>query len=57
MISTTEQTETALETKATQKATAGARRANVAPAKGEGGEEGHPEEESAQKRAKRRPGG
>src|ERR1700689_613247 len=34
---TTEQTETAPETKATKKATAGARRANVAPAKGKAG--------------------
>ena len=33
MISTTEQTETAPETKASKKAAAGARRANVAPAK------------------------
>jgi hypothetical protein len=34
---TTEQTETAPETKATKKATAGARRANVTPAKGKAG--------------------
>jgi hypothetical protein len=34
MISTAEQTETAPETKASKKATAGARRANVTPAKG-----------------------
>jgi hypothetical protein len=37
MISTTEQTETAPETKATKKASAGARRANVAPAKAKAG--------------------
>ena len=37
MTSTIEQTETAPETKATKKATAGARRANVAPAKAKAG--------------------
>jgi hypothetical protein len=37
MISTTEQTETAPETKAAKKATGGARRASVAPAKGKVG--------------------
>jgi hypothetical protein len=37
MISTTEQTETAPETKAARKATAGARRANVTPAKAKAG--------------------
>ena len=42
MISTTEQTETAPEAKATKKASAGARRANVAPAKGKAGKKATP---------------
>jgi hypothetical protein len=57
MTSTTEQTETAPETKATKKASRGARRANVAPTKGKVSKKGHAEEESAPERAKRRPGG
>jgi hypothetical protein len=55
MTSTIETTETAPVTKATKKAAAGARRAKVAPAKPKPGKEGHPEEEGATKRAKRRP--
>ena len=39
---TTEQTETAPETKATKKATAGARRANVAPTKAKSGKKATP---------------
>jgi len=54
---TTEQTETAPETKATKKAAAGARRANVAPAKAKAGKKGQPEKEGAPERAKRRPRG
>jgi hypothetical protein len=42
MISTAEQTETAPETKAIKKAAAGARRANVAPAKGKAGKKAAP---------------
>ena len=42
MISTAEQTETAPKTKASKKATAGARRANVAPAKGKAGKKAAP---------------
>ncbi len=42
MTSTTEQTETAPETKATKKATRGARRANVASAKGKVGKKATP---------------
>ena len=42
MISTTEQTETAPETKASKKAAAGARRANVTPAKGKAGKKATP---------------
>jgi hypothetical protein len=42
MISTAEQTETAPETKASKKAAAGARRANVAPAKGKAGKKAAP---------------
>jgi hypothetical protein len=46
MISTTEQTETAPETKATKKATAGARRANVAPAKRKAGKKATPKKKA-----------
>lgn len=42
MISTVEQTETAPETKATKKANASARRANVAPTKGKAGKKATP---------------
>jgi Protein of unknown function (DUF3489) len=42
MTSTTEQTETAPEAKAAKKATRGARRANVAPAKGKAGKKATP---------------
>jgi hypothetical protein len=42
MISTAEQTETEPETKASKKATAGARRANVTPAKGKAGKKAAP---------------
>lgn len=42
MTSTAEQTETAPETKPTKKATRGARRANVAPAKGKAGKKATP---------------
>ena len=46
MISSTEQTETAPETKATKKAAAGARRANVAPAKGKAGKKATPKKKA-----------
>jgi hypothetical protein len=46
MISTTEQTETAPETKAAKKATGGARRANVAPAKGKAGKKATPKKKA-----------
>ena len=49
---TTEQTETAPETKATKKATAGARRANVAPAKGKAGKKATPAKKAPTGRAK-----
>ena len=55
MAATTEQTETAPETKATQKATRGARRANVAPAKGKAGKKATPKKK-AHKSAKKAPG-
>ena len=42
----TEQTETAPETKATKKAAAGARRANVAPAKGKVGKKANPKKKA-----------
>jgi hypothetical protein len=43
---TTEQTETAAETKATKKAATGARRANVAPAKGKSGKKATPKKKA-----------
>ena len=43
---TTEQTETAPETKATKKAAIGARRANVAPAKGKSGKKATPKKKA-----------
>jgi hypothetical protein len=43
---TTEQTETAPETKATKKATAGARRANLAPAKAKAGKKATPKKKT-----------
>ena len=43
---TTEQTETAPETKATKKATAGTRRANVAPAKAKAGKKAAPKKKA-----------
>jgi len=46
MISTVEQTETAPETKATKKTTAGARRANVAPVKAKPGKKATPEKKA-----------
>jgi len=46
MISTTEQTETAPETKATKKAARGARRANVSPAKGKAGKKASPKKKA-----------
>ena len=46
MTSTTEQTETAPETKASKKAAAGARRANVAPAKGKAGKKVSPKKKA-----------
>jgi hypothetical protein len=46
MTSTTEQTETAPETKATKKATAGARRAKVAPAKAKAGKRATPKKKA-----------
>jgi hypothetical protein len=46
MISTIEQTETAPEAKATKKATTGARRANVAPAKGKAGKKATPKKKA-----------
>jgi hypothetical protein len=46
MTSTTEQTETAPETKATKKAAAGARRANSAPAKGKAGKKAAPKKKA-----------
>jgi hypothetical protein len=46
MISTIEQIETAPEAKATKKATAGARRANVAPAKGKAGKKASPKKKA-----------
>jgi hypothetical protein len=46
MISTTEQMETAPETKAAKKTTAGARRANVAPAKAKAGKKATPKKKA-----------
>ena len=46
MTSTSEQTETAPETKATKKATLGARRANVAPAKSKAGKKATPKKKA-----------
>jgi hypothetical protein len=43
---TTEQTETAPETKATKKASAGARRANVAPVRGKSGKKATPKKKA-----------
>jgi hypothetical protein len=52
MTSTTEQTETAPETKATKKAARGARRANVAPAKGKAGKKATPKKKKAPRSAR-----
>jgi hypothetical protein len=46
MISTTEQTEMAPQPKATKKASAGARRANIAPAKGKAGKKAIPKKKA-----------
>jgi len=57
MIANNEQAETVPETKATKKATGSRTSRQRSARQGQGGEEGHPKEESAQKRAKRRPRG